>query len=82
MASKIISSFVGPITPTSIEKWLAQCKDSFEIYAATKGEKSPDLTVKTKIHLTGTQLQDSAAAAWWNAGTVQHTKNRPLGTIR
>ncbi|KAG6853368.1 hypothetical protein C0991_004927 [Blastosporella zonata] len=74
MASKIISSFVGPITPTSIEEWLAQCKDNFEIYAATKGEKSLDLTVKTKICLTGTQLQDSTAAAWWNAGRMEFLK--------
>jgi hypothetical protein len=43
MASKIVSPFSGPLTPTAIEVWLGQCKDGFAIYAATKAEKSPAL---------------------------------------
>jgi hypothetical protein len=74
MASKIIPSFVGPITPSAIDKWLSQCKDGFAIYASTKSEKSPALNVVTQIHLTGTQLQEPTAAAWWNAGRKECLK--------
>jgi hypothetical protein len=63
MASKTIPSFVGPITPSAIDKWLSQCEDGFAIYASMKSKKSPALNAVTQIHLTGTQLQEPTAAA-------------------
>jgi hypothetical protein len=74
MASKIIPSFVGPITPSAVDEWLSQCEDGFVIYASMKSEKSPALDVVTKICLTGTQLQEPTAAAWWNAGRKEFLK--------
>jgi hypothetical protein len=74
MASNIIPSFAGPITPSAIDEWLSQCEDGFEIYASTKSEKSPSLDVVTQICLTGTQLQEHTAAAWWNAGRKEFLK--------
>ncbi|KAF8507523.1 hypothetical protein BU17DRAFT_100449 [Hysterangium stoloniferum] len=71
MATKIVISFAGPLTPTAIEGWLGQCKDGFSIYASTKTEKAPDLTVETKIRLTGTNMQEPTMAAWWNAGHME-----------
>jgi hypothetical protein len=63
MASKIVSAFTGPLTPTAIEAWLGQCDDAFAIYAETKSEKSPDLATSTKIRLAGTQMQEPSMAA-------------------
>ncbi|KAF5374516.1 hypothetical protein D9615_009034 [Tricholomella constricta] len=74
MASKIIAPFAGPITPSAINDWLSQCENGFAIYAATKSEKSPELDVVTKIRLTGTQLHEPSAAAWWNAGRKEFLK--------
>ena len=74
MASKIITPFTGPLTPTSIEAWLGQCEDGFAIYASTKTEKAPDLNVETKIRLTGANMHEPTTAAWWNAGRPEFLK--------
>jgi hypothetical protein len=74
MASKIVSPFPGPLTPTAIESWLGQCEDAFAIYAATKSEKSPDLEDATQIHLAGTQMQETSMAAWWSSGRAEFLK--------
>ncbi|KIJ27270.1 hypothetical protein M422DRAFT_191235 [Sphaerobolus stellatus SS14] len=74
MASKILSPFVGPLTPSAIEEWLGQCEDGFTIYATTKNEKTPALTVEIQVRLTGTQLQEPSAAAWWSAGRKEFLK--------
>ncbi|KIJ37764.1 hypothetical protein M422DRAFT_259602 [Sphaerobolus stellatus SS14] len=68
MASKFIPEFHGPLTASSLTAWLGQCDDGFAIYSAMKTDKSPDLNVMTKIRLTGSQLKESTAAAWWTAG--------------
>ena len=74
MASKIITPFTGPLTPTAIEAWLGQCEDGFAIYASTKPEKAPNLTIETKIRLTGTNMHESTMAAWWHAGRTEFLK--------
>ncbi|KAF8592149.1 hypothetical protein K439DRAFT_1234281, partial [Ramaria rubella] len=74
MASKIISPFVGLLSPSSIDEWLGQCEDGFHIYAATKTKKAPNLTPKVQIRLTGTQLQELSTAAWWGAGRKEFLK--------
>ncbi|KAF9536257.1 hypothetical protein CPC08DRAFT_717855 [Agrocybe pediades] len=73
-ASKLISPFTGPLTPTAIETFLGQCEDAFEIYAATKAATSPELSVSTKIRMVGTQMQEPAMAAWWSAGRSDYLK--------
>ncbi|KAF8583591.1 hypothetical protein K439DRAFT_1246136, partial [Ramaria rubella] len=74
MASKIISPFVGPLLPSSINEWLGQCEDGFHIYMATKTKKAPDLTPEVQICLTGTQLQEPLITAWWSAGRKEFLK--------
>ncbi|KAF8519326.1 hypothetical protein BU17DRAFT_89994 [Hysterangium stoloniferum] len=74
MASKIITTFTGPLTATAIEAWLGQCEDGFAIYASTKMEKAPDLSIETKIQLAGTNMQEPIMAAWWNAGRTDFLK--------
>lgn len=74
MASKIVSAFDGPLTPTALDAWLGQCEDGFAIYASTKSEKTPDLDVQTKIRLVGTQLHEPSMAAWWNANRKEFLK--------
>ena len=74
MASKIITPFIGPLTPTSIEAWLGQCEDGFAIYASTKTEKAPELNVETKIRLAGANMHEATTAAWWNAGRAEFLK--------
>ncbi|KAF8957568.1 cytochrome P450 [Flammula alnicola] len=74
MASKIVSAFTGPLTPTAIEAWLGQCEDGFAIYAATKADKSPNLDLQTKIRLAGSQLQEPSTAAWWSSGRAEFLK--------
>ncbi|KAF8521392.1 hypothetical protein BU17DRAFT_64885 [Hysterangium stoloniferum] len=71
MATKIIISFAGPLTPTVIEGWLCQCEDRFSIYTSTKTEKAPDLNIEMKIRLMGTNMQELTIAAWWNAGHME-----------
>ncbi|KAF8578288.1 hypothetical protein K439DRAFT_1362476 [Ramaria rubella] len=66
MASKIISPFVSPLSPSAIDEWLRECEDGFHIYMATKTEKAPDLRPKVQICLTGTQLQEPLTTAWWS----------------
>ncbi|KAF8512460.1 hypothetical protein BU17DRAFT_8625, partial [Hysterangium stoloniferum] len=74
MASKIITPFAGPLTPTAIEAWLGHCEDGFAIYASTKTDKAPDLSIETKIRLAGSNMQELTMAAWWNAGHVDFLK--------
>ena len=74
MASKVVSAFNGPITPTALEAWLGQCEDGFAIYTSTKSDKTPDLDVPTKIRLTGTHLHEPSMAAWWNANRKEFLK--------
>jgi hypothetical protein len=74
MASKIIAPFIGPLTPAAIDEWLNQCEDGFAIYASTKSDKSPDLSVVTQIRLTGIQMQEPTTAAWWNTGRKDFLK--------
>ena len=74
MALQIIPLFVGPLTPTAIEAWLGLCKDGFAIYALTKTDKSPALDTTTKIHLTGTNMQEPLMAAWWSTGRSEFLK--------
>ncbi len=74
MASKIVTAFDGPLTPTALDAWLAQCENAFAIYASTKSEKTPDLDVETKIRLVGTNLRKPSMAAWWNANQKECLK--------
>ncbi len=74
MASKIVSAFDGPLTPTALDAWLGQCEDAFAIFASTKSEKTPKLDEPTKIRLVGTQLHEPSMAAWWNANRKEFLK--------
>lgn len=70
MSNKIIQAFVGPLTANGLKIWLGQCEDGFENYQDT--HKDFKFSVKTRIRLTGSSLQEPQMAEWWSAGRTEY----------
>lgn len=70
MSNKIVSPFTGPITANGLKVWLGQAEDAFENYQDT--HKGAELSVKTRIRLTGSSLQEPSMADWWSMGRKEY----------
>lgn len=70
MASKIIPVFSGPLTANGLKLWLGQCEDGFDNYQDT--HKDSTLSVKTRIRLTGSAMQETSMAEWWSLGRKEY----------